>query len=231
MPVTYITSNLYDANGNYTGQSGTTTHTNAYAGAVLDIGWETVQIMSDIWEDRRYALLWDADKNTTRKIDLTTEGCSGQIDATPEVIAAYRAMLYKNIYARRYQHALDYCNKPRKNSTVTVKRGRNNVGAKGVVRVVKEMPYNMGYKSVWRDKLGISTSDRTKIVTFNGKQYTNYVDMIWVWADNVEVDNAEALVNVSEVAKAAESEVSAIISNLPAKDLPVNTNRQLYNAA
>jgi len=231
MPVTYITSNAWDEKNNWTGNTGTTVHTDQYVGAVLDVGTETVQVMSDVWEDRRYALVWDVDRNDTRKIDISSEGTSGKVDATPETVALYRAKVYDMVYRRQYDHALNYRRTPSVGSTVTVKRGRQNVGSKGVVRVVKPMLYSMGYKSIEMNKLGVSTSDKTKLVTFKGKEYTNYVDMIWVWACNVEVDNPESLVDLKAVKASAERETNNIVGNLPGTDLPTNANRRLYNVA
>ena len=74
---------------------------------------------------------------------------------------------------------------------VRVVKGRDKSvkGSVGKVVVVKEMQYSMGYRSSVAPKLGIALDDVMVEVVRNGKTYTNYKNMIWVWAHNCEVVN------------------------------------------
>lgn len=80
-----------------------------HVGAVLSEGHESCRIMSDVWGDRYFALVWDFEENAPRKVTLQVVdyGCgysddrvarawrnwhhTAEVDATDEVKALYQA--------------------------------------------------------------------------------------------------------------------------------------------
>lgn len=76
-----------------------------HQGCVLKKGWQTVQVMSDIWEEAPFALVWDGEKPRELRTDYRRGGEFGlvdlewsghysgeaEVDATPETLAAYAA--------------------------------------------------------------------------------------------------------------------------------------------
>jgi hypothetical protein len=170
-----------------------------HVGRSLYVANETVQVMSDIWEEHTFLYSIRDDGSLARDCigyyDMKDEDRPVyEIDANAEAFELYRAAKE----ARQYEtlvHNTDseYANPAHKGRVVKVVRGRNApVGKVGKVVVVIERPYGMGYRSVMKQKLGIATSAKTvEKVMPNGKVFQNHADMIWVWAHNCEVENPQ----------------------------------------
>jgi hypothetical protein len=120
-----------------------------HVGAVLSEGHESCQIMSDVWGDRYFALVWDFEENAPRKVTLQivdwqlgSASCpvrrewdrwhhSATVDATDEVRALYAAWQDAQAEAdtlRRFKanlaEAEAEANEVRKGSRVEVFKGR-----------------------------------------------------------------------------------------------------------
>ena len=59
-----------------------------YAGMVVKTGYEVVQVMSDVYEDWHYAVVYDLITNTAKTIYCG----KAEVDATPELMAQYKRM-------------------------------------------------------------------------------------------------------------------------------------------
>jgi hypothetical protein len=157
---------------------------------------ETVQVMSDVWEDHMRLTSIDADGNLTVHSVANWYGMrDGEaleyaVDATPQAFADYRKRQYELAYARFLAEAESEVSNPAvKGRVVKVVRGRTGKGIVGKVVVVMMGNYGMGYRSVQLPKLGIATSPRmVEKVMPNGKVFMNHADMVWVWARNCEVE-------------------------------------------
>ena len=53
----------------------------------------------------------------------------------------------------------------------------------------RSMYYGMGYRGSMQPKLGIALDDEKVDVVKNGRTYSSYKNMIWVWAHNCDVVN------------------------------------------
>jgi hypothetical protein len=106
-------------------------------GATIKEYSDVERIMSDVYADVGYALIWDAELGAPRSIRLWTEGFSADgsnvvtIDATPEVLAAYEAYKSAKAAEKRAEEAARYAaieaaraKEPRRDRTVKVVRGR-----------------------------------------------------------------------------------------------------------
>jgi len=146
-----------------------------------------VRKMSDIWADDFYAVVWTGTMPTRvflySNFELQDQVARATIDATPEVLAAYKAWQEAQAeQARKAEQAR--CDReaaeraeiaakdPQKGRRVRVVRGRNvPIGTEGVV--------------IWRgsndygERVGIATSDRRDA---NGKN----LDVVWTAVSNVE---------------------------------------------
>ena len=71
--------------------------TTSYVGMVVRTGYETVQIMSDVWEQWFYATVFDPIANVEKKIHTH----SAEVDASPELMAKYEA--FKENERRHYK--------------------------------------------------------------------------------------------------------------------------------
>lgn len=198
MPVTY---NTWHSEYEPKYRSWTERHVDEFKGAVVGIDTTTVQVMSDIWEYQTHATVWDETKGELRTLFLSAENTkpeeqgSAVVDATPEVLVKVRAYLtrknYESYKANLLRTAQETAVRPEKGKTVKVVSGRSFKGTVGKVVAIIARPYNMGYRSVMQNKLGVATSDRTIKVTLGRKTFDRYLDVVWVWARNVEVQNPE----------------------------------------
>lgn len=163
------------------------------AGTTLYIKTESEQIMSDIWEMVTKAFYWDPTQNAIREQWLDDENTKVVVDADLDtVLPAIEKVQYGKFLTREIDAAKDESENPAvRGREVRVVKGRDKSvkGSVGKVVVVKEMQYNMGYRSSVAPKLGIALDDVMVEVVRNGKTYTNYKNMIWVWAHNCEVVN------------------------------------------
>ena len=99
---------------------------------------------------------------------------------------------YGKFLARELESAENEAANPAvRDRIVTVVRGKDKKvkGATGKVVVVKDMYYGMGYRGSMQPKLGIALDDEKIDVVKNGRTYSSYKNMIWVWAHNCEVVN------------------------------------------
>lgn len=162
---------------------------------------ETVQVMSDIWETHLVLTSIDGEGILRKNSVAGWYGMKDEdrpewkIDATDEAFARYRKKQHDTMYEKlvqdRQQNAQDPAVKGR---VVKVVHGRSGKGTVGKVVVVLDRPYRMGYRSVMSKKLGIATSPRKTLVQGKyGKTFENYADMIWVWAQNCEVEKPESV--------------------------------------
>lgn len=65
--------------------------TTSYAGMVVYRGYETVQVMSDVWEQWAYAIVFDPIANEEKKIYAGSGWWEADVDACPELMAKYKA--------------------------------------------------------------------------------------------------------------------------------------------
>jgi hypothetical protein len=160
-------------------------------GTTIRVWYESVQVMSDVWESACHASYWDEAAGRVR----TEIWVQATVDASPDVLEK----VFASIYAYELEKAINTLKaqaaRPSKGSVVKVVSGRGTPrGKQGRIEVIITRPYGMGYRSAMREKYGIATSDvKVDVLAANGKVYSNYRDMIWVWAHNVE------LVSVPEI--------------------------------
>lgn len=167
-----------------------------YVGRSLFARNQTVKVMSDIWEEH---LVLHSVAEDGHIVENSVAGYHGEkpeweVDATEEAFEDYRAYREEFHFNTMKSKADDEAVKPSiKGRVVKVVKGRRAVGTVGKVVVVMERPYNMGWQSVLKLKLGIATSPRKIKVVRNGREYENYADMEWVWAQNCEVEKPETV--------------------------------------
>jgi hypothetical protein len=100
---------------------------NAFVGATLSIFTSCDRVMSDIWEHRLHALVWNADTGKAIDILLVSDGnpgVGGTVDATLEVVEAYRKANYDRLRALYLRMAEEDSKVAQPGSVVIVKRGR-----------------------------------------------------------------------------------------------------------
>jgi len=183
-------------------------------GATLKVQYKTYRIMSDVWEDGLYAEYWDEAEGRVKTADWIDSG--SKVDATPEVMAKVKSFYYKRAYAEAKAKAEEEAQCIVKGSIVKVARGRASKGVQGKVVVSIDRPYQMGWKSVMAQKVGIATSDvMVKVPAANGRVYDNYRDMVWAWARNVD------LVEVPDIDMKEVEERARTVSEWKVKDLKV----------
>jgi hypothetical protein len=148
--------------------------------------------MSDVWDEYPVLTSIDADGKLTKTVlpHQRSETCDWAIDANDAAFERYRAAQYQfHLHDNTAKATYDAVNPAVVGRVVKVVRGRKDKGAIGKVIVVLERPYRMGFRSVMGKKLGVATSPRMVTVTGKyGKTFQNYADMIWVWAQNCELE-------------------------------------------
>lgn len=164
-----------------------------HVGLVLARFHQETRVMSDIWERLPYALIWNAKDNRADRIHIEFIE-DATVDATPEVIEAYRASVASRYIEREKQKRIEMQSQPKIGSMVKVVSGRNNKNTIGKVTYIKDMPYQMGYRSAALPKLCIALSDDKVTMTGRyGRSYDRYTNVAWVWARNVKVLNSEVI--------------------------------------
>ena len=180
-----------------------------YEGRVLLVARETVRVMSDVWEDHLIAHCWDPEKGVVRVYVSGTgssndEGSTATVDATQSVLDAHHQWCYSQSYEAVFKSAQREANIPEKGKTLVVTGGLTHPGVTGKAIAVINGNYNMGNRSVNMRKFGIALSDRQgPVQAKNGRTYTNYLDVAWVWERNVVVDNPEQYINQDQVQASA----------------------------
>jgi ribosomal protein L24 len=200
---------LFDNNGNAKVE---------YNNSVLSEYYDNnFRIMSDVWGTAHFAVVWDAENNRAEHVlvAICDQGCWGQkaiveVDATPDVVEAYRNYKAERAYAATYERLHEEAEAEAmaiaKGDLVQVKRGRNAKGVSGKVVAVIQRQYQAGWKSSVQDKLAVATSDEMVEVLRNGKVYRNHKDVVWVWKHNVDKMNVPAI--DLEAIRAAASEAA-----------------------
>lgn len=185
-------------------------------GTTLYVRSESEQIMSDIWEYVTKAFYWDTESKIIREKWLDN-------DVVVEVDADYDAIL-PEIEKIQFEKFLQHEIASEKDKSllpdvhgreVRVVKGRDKdaKGKVGKVVVVKAMEYNMGYRGVLTNKLGIALDDEMgTYVGKNGKTYPCHKNMIWVWAHNCEV--VDPVVDLSSAETQAKNRTVSFMSNL-----------------
>lgn len=180
-------------------------------GCVIAVGTRTAQIMSDIWDTEYYAQYWDEKSQSVKDVGLYCANESGawerrshaDVDATPEVWALVEKYYADQEFRRLERDAQKEAQRIVKGSEVKVTGGRQNKGAEGVVVVVLERPYGMGYRSVMMEKYGIATSDVMIDKVVNGRTYKNHRDIVWAWSRNCELTSTPDI-DLEKIVKQAE---------------------------
>jgi hypothetical protein len=197
---------------------------NAYQGATLSIFTSCDRVMSDIWEHRLHALVWDADTGKAIDILLVSDGnpgVGGKVDATPEVIEAYRKANYDRARAVLLQRAEEDSNVAQPGSVVIVKRGRKDLGKVGKVVFIKQMPYQAGYRSYYLPKLCVALDGtKTQVQGKYGKTFDRFTNVIWVWSKNCDVANPK--VDVDSVERRAKEEADSLVEQLTSNQYRTN---------
>jgi hypothetical protein len=156
-----------------------------YVGATLKVSFESVQIMSDVWETAQFALVWDAENQKPKKITWITKA---DVDATPEVkeaFSAYHADIeFKKRIARLEADALV----PVRGDQVKIVRGRKNFGLVGEVTAITTFPDRYSYGRYDITKVAVPIDDTyEEIALRNGKgTWKKYTNVVWVNIDYAE---------------------------------------------
>lgn len=210
MPVTYTSTEYKNAPSFEVIK---TEHVDAFKGATLKVYTQTDQVMSDVWEDNRYALVWDGKE---AKSIYLGEGSSATVDATPEVIEAYRASLYATALHIAKNNAERIAKQPMSGKRIRVTKGRTDKGLEGLVVYSKEMSYGMGYRAAWKPKLCVTRDgEYTVEKTRTGREYRKYVNVAWVWAQNVIVTDWESrMPSEAELAERAKYAADSVVESL-----------------
>lgn len=165
-----------------------------YVGRSLFARRQTVQVMSDIWEEHLvlHSVAEDGhivENSVAGGYDFAGKELPFEIDANDQAFEDYRAYREEfHFNTLKSKADADAENPAIRDKVVKVVKGRRAKGTIGKVVVVMERPYNMGWQSVMKLKLGIATSPRKVKVVRNGREYENCADMEWVWAQNCEVE-------------------------------------------
>ena len=149
-----------------------------YVGATLEVGSESVQVMSDIWETARYALVWDTDTQKPKKIVWITHGV---VDATPEVKEAFRAYHTDLEFKKRISRLEADALVPVRGDHVKIIRGRKNFGLEGEVTAITTFPDRYSYGRTNITKVAIPIDDtHEEIALRNGGTWKKYTNVVWV---------------------------------------------------
>ncbi len=223
MAITYVKSEWVAAESKYVSE----TITDAFKGAVIKAYSDYVQVMSDIWENMEHVVVWDEAQG---KAVTFMNPAAYEVDATFEVITKYLTWLGKVKFDAEYEFQVAAKTrealKPVKGDKVKVVRGRTaapSVTEYYPIVVSIERPYKFGWKSVMKRKFALALSDKKgPVIGSNGKTYDSYLDLLWVWEHNVELQPeviAERTAAAEESAKerarvvmlaAVESEIKSI---------------------
>jgi hypothetical protein len=168
-------------------------------GSTLRVWVGDIQVMSDVWDSTTYAEYWDGEK-----IVQCAWTKDAVVDATPEVLTAVKEFRYQRNYTSIQCSMLKEANRIKMESEVRVIRGKTSVGTEGVVRVIIQRPYGMGYRASMENKLGISLDDETVMVKgkYGNRMFKSYKNMVWVWERNCELKTIPAIDNDGLVMRA-----------------------------
>jgi hypothetical protein len=183
------------------GSEGTTSVNHVVGeGTTLYLKTNSERVMSDIWEFITSAYYWDKTDKRIKSVWID-ESRKVTLDGKLE---DFRDEIFTSFYNRALEDILQRAeiaakSPSQKNIQVKVVRGKSHKGTVGKVVVIKEMSYQMGWRSTFEDKLGIALDDEKHIVKMpNGRTYEGYKNMIWVWARNCEVVNPQVDIKYAE---------------------------------
>lgn len=175
-----------------------------YVGATLDVGSETVQVMSDVWETARYALVWDATTQKPKKIQWIISGAE---DATPEVVQAYIDYLTDVEFKGLVYEAESKAKVPEVGDTVKVIRGRKNFGFEGVLTHIISRPDQFSYRGGNVTLGAIPLDDEHEVIqTKSGSSWKKYKNVAWIKTEYLERTEAR-VINYVELAERARDTV------------------------
>lgn len=176
-----IERSVYDAEtARYQGTSDVTMG----VGTTLRVYNDYVRIMSDESALATCATYLDLTDNKIKHCDWVKDA---KVDATAEIKAKVREILYEAELTLAIEDAAREAQKIVKGSIVKVVSGRTGKGIKGLVAVSIQRAYGMGYRAPIEDKLAIATSEvMIDVPGRDGKVYKNYRDVVWVWARNCQ---------------------------------------------
>jgi hypothetical protein len=131
---------------------------------------------------------------TDNKIKTCIWVKDAKVDATAEVKAKVREIMYEAELTLAIEDAAREAQKIVKGSVVKVVSGRTGKGTEGLVAVSIIRPYGMGYRASMEDKIAIATSEvMIDVPGRDGKVYKNYRDVVWVWARNCRRVDVQAI--------------------------------------
>lgn len=141
----------------------------AHEGLVLEVARREIRIWSDVWADEHYAVVWDAEKGVPAHVSLYNTEFGGdkeaEVDATPEVRAAYDSFLKEKARLAREAEHRGFCENARLRLLVPV------VGCPA--RVVKGRKVKVGTEGTITWKGPGSYGERVALKDASGNvQYT-----------------------------------------------------------
>jgi len=171
-----------------------------YVGATLEVGSESVQIMSDVWETARYALVWDAEAQKPKKIVWVDHAVA---DATPEIKETFRAYHIELEFKKRINQLEAEALVPVRGDKVKVVRGRKNLGLEGEATALTTFANRYTYSRTNVTKVAIPLDDvHEEIRMRNGNTWKKYTNVVWIDIGNVD-RVVPRPIDYAEVAKAA----------------------------
>lgn len=158
-----------------------------YKGLVLNTYCRDVRVMSDVWDTETVVLVWDPETKTPREIRgeihgyavLATRACLVEVDATPEVIAAYRAYQAEQAAKHAAAASLAYRSAVTTGKIVSVNRGRalRRCGSVGLLF------WSQDGQGGTRVGVALTPDQNAK---------GQFANVVWTYAKNVDVVGAES---------------------------------------
>jgi hypothetical protein len=179
--------------------------------------WETVQIMSDVWEQIYTIYYWNDETNTlsSRHSDSTTV-CTFDADYESIFVKFEQNAFKRNFGSTLAKAESDSNIVAVKNRVVKVVKGKTSVGLEGKVVAMTQKYYGNHYNAPLRYKVAIALDDEmTTFTAKNGKQYPCHKNVVWVWDLNCEVVNP--VVDHNEVNHIARSKTTLDMDVFKAK--------------
>lgn len=162
-------------------------------GTTLFTRYETVQVMSDVWESMMMVYYWDSEKRSLESLSNTEyRPVEYEIDADydkifEEMQETYLEEEFKNACVIEERRA---ANVEVKGRIVKVVSGKTAQGTVGKVVAMTEKVYGNHYRAPVRMKLAIALDDEmTTFIAKNGREYPCHKNVVWVWGLNCEVVN------------------------------------------